>query len=157
MSRGWLALLVALAACKGHAHPAPPPGGSQAAARAPAAPHAARERTPAPLPRLPEPAGSGSAATTAAQAFAAEPTDGAWSGATEARIAHRLPGARVACHRTLCRVEVSGSEAELARAIDAMNGLSDLARSVTLGRADADGKPVVRGYLEFERPELQAE
>ena len=140
-----VAVLLALAGCKDRtAKPAAPPPAPAPSVRAHPALATPAPRLPAPLPALAAP-------PAVEQAFAAEPVDAAWSGPTEQKLRARVAGAEVTCHQTLCELEVSGDDAQLAHAIDAMNGLSDLASSIVLTRDHA----TVRGYVRFERPAAQ--
>jgi hypothetical protein len=116
-------------------------------------------------PELPAAPESGSddkpvaASTAIADAFAAEPVDTAWKSGTERDIHARVPAAGdVECHRTLCRITITGSEKELTAAIDAMEqqaSLRGIASNVLLTAPEHqhDGKLALRAYARFDRPE----
>lgn len=151
----WPILLIC--ACKDHeaakaAEPAakPPAAGRVAGPERPtlpAAPAAGPDDKPAAAP------------AAIADAFASEPVDAAWKTGTEREIHTRVPAAGdVECHRTLCRITFTGSEKELAAAIDAMEqqtSLRGIAANVLLTAPEPqhDGKLALRAYARFDRPE----
>lgn len=139
-----LVLAVSLAACKDKPSQSPAALPPPPSARARPAVHAPAPALPAPLPAA-EPVREPSHVE---QELAAEPVDAAWASATEDTLRARVPGAQVTCHQTLCALAVSGDDAALHGAIDAMNTLSDLGASILLTRQGA----TVRGYLRFVRP-----
>nr|HEX4316362.1 hypothetical protein [Kofleriaceae bacterium] len=99
---------------------------------------------------------------TAGQQFAAEERDNHWAAVTEIALRDRLAGlrdVRVAapeCHDTICRLQVTGSQQAIGRAISDLgtskHGIRDLAQSVILSAPEqtSDGLRLV-AYARFQR------
>src|SRR5262249_19070724 len=107
--------------------------------------HAERVRPVLPTPEEPR-----RAPTTPDEVFTAEVEDAGWAVVTERTLRARVPpDAAIACRRTLCRVTVLGRGPELAAAVDRLEALRDIARSVQLSAPppDPDGKRELRAYL----------
>jgi len=150
-----VAMVVTLTACRDANSRAPAPAPAPPSVETPRPTPTASAPTAAPLrPTLPEPAAGGDAGVQSpAEAFAAEPIDRTWNTVAEQRVRAKLPGAKVACHQTLCEVTLAGDDAALARDLDRMNELRELAQSVVLtAPVEQDGRHVLRGYVRFDRP-----
>jgi hypothetical protein len=137
--RAWL-IVVALTAC--HDKEAAPTAGSAT----PAGSAVAKVR-PANAPVLPAEPGLNPSGLAPAQAFEKEQPDPDWAPKTERTLKTRLakvPDAKITCKQTVCEVAVTGDQM---KAVDQIQGLSDLAQNVTLTQDNGE----LRAYLRFER------
>lgn len=95
--------------------------------------------------------GSAAAIVSVQDRFKAEDVDDVWRSRTEADLKKRLakhPPRELECKASMCRLTITGSEAEVGAAMDDLQALHDAAQSVVLTRPD-DKKIVA--YLTYER------
>ncbi len=148
-----IALLV-VGACRERT-PAPAPSKDPA----PAATHAAFG-APAPTPAGPRPTlpdvpldAAASPPSSVAGEFDAEPIDRFWRTNTEATIRRHMANlSELECHKTLCQITATGSEAEVERAFDGMRGVTD-SLLFTAPDIRPDGTVALRAYARFTRGE----
>jgi hypothetical protein len=145
MSRIWL-IFVGLLACKGHDKPAPAAGSasvSKAPISAPEAPHLGSDR-----PALPE-AAADAGPPSIDDTFADEAVEPADKTRLEGELGKRLtkvPSVKsFECRTTQCRIVLGGNQAEVEKAIDALEAdhqLHEFARNIilTAPTTGSDGK-----------------
>ena len=149
MTRALILLGITALACRGKDPPKPATPGSAVVAPAP---------TPAPKPRAdkaPELQGSfgtdPQAGVNVAERFDKEDVDAAWKSRTEADLKKRLAGhppAATECRASICRLTITGSEADIAASIEELQSLHDAAQSLVLTRPEPTK---IVAYLTYER------
>jgi hypothetical protein len=110
--------------------------------------------TATPAPALPAIDAAPNPDLTAEQQFAAEAPDATWKASTERTLHDRLAKTwKIDCRTSQCQVEIAGNRQEVAHAIDQLQQLRDIARSVVLTRPDvgSDSNLVLHAYVKFER------
>ncbi|MBV8758240.1 MAG: hypothetical protein JO257_13220 [Deltaproteobacteria bacterium] len=149
MTRVLILLGITALACRDKEAPKPAtPGSAAVAVSAPApVPKPRADKAPELLPGF----GSDKVAVNVEDRFKNEDVDVAWKSHVEADLKKRLakhPPSELECKASVCRLAITGSEADISAAIDDMQSLHDAAQSLTLSRPDPTK---VVAYLTYER------
>ncbi len=148
MTRVLILLGITALACRDKEAPKPATPGSAASATPASAPVARPRADKAPeLPAF----GSDMAGSNVADRFKSEDVDAVWQSRTEADLKKRLakhPPNDLECKASICRLTITGSEAEIGAAMEDMQALHDAAQSLVLSRPEPTK---IVAYLTYER------
>ena len=149
MTRALILLGITALACRSKDPPKPATPGSAAAAPAqPAAPQPRADKAPELQPTFGMDPQAGS---NVEERFDKEDVDAAWKSRTEADLKKRLakhPPAETECKASMCRLTITGSEADIGAAMDELQSLHDAAQSLVLTRPEPTK---IVAYLTYER------
>lgn len=148
MTRVLILLGITALACRDKEAPKPAtPGSAALAAPAPTATPKSRADKAPELPAF----GSDNGSISVAERFKKEDVDTVWKSRTEADLRKRLashPPSDVECRASVCRLTITGSEADIAAAMEDMTALHDAAQSLVLSRPEPTK---IVAYLTYER------
>lgn len=148
MTRALILLGITALACRDKEAPKPATPGSAAVAT-PATASAPKPRADK-APELPA-FGSDTGSVNVAERFKSEDVDAVWKSRTEADLKKRLakhPPNDMECRASICRLTITGSEADIGAAMEDMQALHDAAQSLVLSRPEPTK---IVAYLTYER------
>jgi hypothetical protein len=154
MTRALILLGITALACRDKDTPKPATPGS-AAPIAVAPPRVAiSPNPPAERPELPTfGSAAGGSGASVGDRFAAEEIDASWKSHTEASLRASYakmhhPPSETECRTDMCRLTITGTEADLAASVDELQSLHDDAQTLMLTRPEPTK---IVAYLQFER------
>lgn len=149
MTRVLILLGITALACRDKEPPKPATPGSAATVVAqPATPKPRADKAPELQPTFGTDPHAG---VDVAERFKNEDVDAAWKSRTEADLKKRLakhPPAETECKSSVCRLTITGSEADMSAALDDLQALHDAAQSLVLSRPEPTK---IVAYLAYER------
>ena len=149
MTRALILLGITALACRDKEPPKPAtPGSAVATQAAPTAPKPRADKAPELQPTF---GTDPQAGVNIAERFEKEDVDAAWKSRTEADLKKRLAGhppVATECKASICRLTITGSEADLGATMDQLQSLHDAAQSLVLTRPEPTK---IVAYLTYER------